>query len=233
MKNIGLSLLVLLLSIGAGSVLAQPKLMVQDGGEKFDLDTLMAGVVAERTIKLKNVGSEPLAIDKVEASCGCTGTMVSSTTLKPGETGNLKISFNSKNFNGKVHKTVTVNSNDPQSPKTRIEFSAIVTEEVSVSENRFMFKEAVVGERRTATATITNNSRTNLELKGFHTALEGFTLRFPSLVKPGETVQIIAEYVPKEVKKVLSSNVSIETSNSYKPEITFSVIGNVKEWKFE
>jgi hypothetical protein len=233
MKRSAAFLLVFSLSIGTFSLVAQPKLVIMDGGEKFDLDSLMAGVVAERTIGLKNAGNEPLKIDKVDASCGCTGTMISTDNLKPGESGALKITFNSKNFSGKVHKTVTINSNDPASPRTKIEFSAIVTEEVAVSENRFLFKEAVVGERRTATATITNNSKKQLELKGYHTTLEGFTLKFPSLIKPGETAQVVAEFVPKQVKKVLNSNVAIETNNELKPEIQFSVVGSVKEWKFE
>jgi len=43
----------------------------------------------------------------------------------------------------------------------------------------------------------------------------------------------VADYLPKEAKKVVSSNVTIETSNTNKPEILLYVFGNVKEWKFE
>jgi len=223
---------VLSILFGTGTVEAQPKLVVE-GGSSFDLDTLMAGTVAERKIALRNAGTEELILGKVEASCGCTGTLLSSEKLKPGEKGELLITFNSKNFNGKVHKTVTVNSNDPQSPKAKVEFTAVVTDEVYISENRFMFKEAVVGERKTSSVTLVNNGKQKLELKDYTTSLPGFTLKYPSSVAPGESVQLVAEFVPKEPKKVLSSNVALQTSNPNKPEIVLYVFGNVKEWKFE
>jgi len=225
------TLLGILLLLGTDIVRAQPKLVVEGG--TIDLDTLNAGAVAERKITLKNAGSEELVLGKVEPSCGCTGSIVSSSNLKPGESGTLLITFNSKNFNGKIHKTVTINSNDPQTPKSIVEFTGFVIEEVSISETRFSFKDATVGERQTANVTLTNNGKQPLELKGFTTTLEGLTLKFPSTVKPGESVQIVADYLPKEAKKVVSSNVTIETSNTNKPEILLYVFGNVKEWKFE
>ena len=66
-----------------------------------------------------------------------------------------------------------------------------------------------------------------------NSTLPGFTLKYPPSVRPGETVQLVAEFLPKEPKKVVSSNVTVQTSNANKPEILFYVFGNVKEWKFE
>ena len=231
MKKILITLLALFLFIGGDIVRAQPKLVVEGGN--FNLDTLMAGTVAERKLTLKNDGTELLVLGKVEVSCGCTGTIISSDNLKAGESGTLLITFNSKNFSGKVHKTVTINSNDPQSPKTQVEFTGFVIEEVALSETRFSFKDAVAGERKTASVTLTNNGKQPLELKGYTSTLPGLTLTYPPSVNPGETVQLVAEFVPKEPKKVVSSNVTVQTSNTNKPEILFYVFGNVKEWKFE
>lgn len=213
-------------------VSAQPKIVLEKGGS-FSLDTLMAGVVTKKTIKVRNEGTAPLAISKVEASCGCTGTLLSSDTLKPGDSGDLEITFNSKNFSGSVHKTVTIYSNDPATPKAKVDFTAFVKEDIQISETRFLFKDAVVGQRRSMTVTLKNNGKENLELKGYTSTLPGFVLRFPPVVKPGQTVEIIAEYTPKEARKVLSSNVSLQTNSATRPEIPFYVFGSVKEWKFE
>jgi hypothetical protein len=211
---------------------AQPKIAVE--GEKvLSLDTLMEGTVAERKVPIRNAGTEELTIEKVDASCGCTGAMVSENTLKPGETGELLISFNSKNFNGKVHKTVTVSSNDPETPKTRIEFTAFVVQEVAMSENRFVFKDAVVGQKQTSKVTITNNGTKKLEFKGYETSLVGLTVNYPHELSPGQSAEVVAEFVPKEARRTLSSNVLLQTTSNSKPEITLLVFGNVKEWKFE
>ncbi len=231
MKTLLNALLVLFLCIGGDIVRAQPKLVVEGG--TFDLDTLMAGTVAERNVTLKNAGTESLVLGKVEASCGCTGTLVSSDNLKAGTSGTLHITFNSKNFSGKIHKTVTINSNDPKSPRTQVEFTGFVVEEVHLSETRLSFKDAVVGERKTATITLTNNGKQPLELKGYTATLTGLTLKYPSSVKPGETVELVAEFLPTEAKKIVSSNVTLQTGNANSPEILLYVFGNVKDWKFE
>jgi hypothetical protein len=211
---------------------AQPKVTIV-GGTKFDLDTLMAGQVAEHTVKIKNTGNSLLEIEKVDVSCGCTGTVVSSNKIKPGEAGEVLVAFNSKNFTGKVHKSVTIVSNDPANKNYKVDFTAFVIQEVAVSESRFVFKEAVVGKKETATVTLTNNGKDRLDLKGYETNLTGLTLRHPASVKPGESVQVVAEFTPTEAKRSLSSNVTIQTNNPNKPEILFYVFGSVKEWKFE
>lgn len=211
---------------------AQPSISIV-GGDTFSLDTLMAGTIAEHTIVVRNSGDAPLEIEKVEAACGCTGTMMSSQSIPPGGTGELLITFNSKNFSGNAHKSVSIVSNDPKKKNHRVDFDAFVIQELQISESRFLFKDAVVGERKSASVTLTNNSKKNLELKGYETNLAGLTLKHPSVVPPGESVELVAEYLPKEPKRSLSSNVSIKTSSESKPEILLYVFGSVKEWKFE
>lgn len=215
-----------------GPAYAQPALYVE-GANPFDLDTLLAGTVAEKVIAIKNTGSDLLIIEKVEPSCGCTGSMMNSSEIKPGDSEDLQITFNSKNFAGKVHKSVTITSNDPAKPKSRIDFTAFVIQEIKVSDPRVVFKDAVVGMRRTATLTLTNNSKENLLLTGYESTLEGLELKYPEVVEKGATVELEVDFTPKEVQRVLNSDLTLRTNNSHKPEIQFKVFGNVKEWKFE
>ncbi|MFS8083060.1 MAG: DUF1573 domain-containing protein [Ginsengibacter sp.] len=61
--------------------------------------------------RFKNNGSKPLVISQASASCGCTVPEKPEEPIKPGETGFLKVVFNSKGRVGPVHKEVTVISN--------------------------------------------------------------------------------------------------------------------------
>ena len=61
--------------------------------------------------RFKNNGSKPLVISQASASCGCTVPEKPEQPIKPGETGFLKIVFNSTGRVGPVHKEVTVISN--------------------------------------------------------------------------------------------------------------------------
>ncbi|MBS1736420.1 MAG: DUF1573 domain-containing protein [Bacteroidetes bacterium] len=61
--------------------------------------------------RFKNNGTKPLVISQATASCGCTVPEKPEEPIKPGETGFLKVVFNSKGRVGPVHKEVTVISN--------------------------------------------------------------------------------------------------------------------------
>jgi hypothetical protein len=75
------------------------------------------GEVAEWNVGFRNLGNKPLNIKEVKSSCGCTAAVLSSKNLKPGEEGELNIKFDTKDRSGKVTRTVTVFSDDPDQPR--------------------------------------------------------------------------------------------------------------------
>lgn len=225
--------IVLALSVWALSAAAQPKLEILEG-TKFDLGKIERGVVATKRLTLKNVGNQKLDIGNVEVSCGCTGTVVSNKELKKGDTTSLLITFNSKNFTGQVHKTVTVNSNSEGTPRTLIEFTATIVEDLAFTPMQFYFKDAEVGRKSMATVSVKNESTKELMITGYRTQLEDFMIKYPpKAIAPGETMQLTAEFTPKKAVPVLSSGVTITTSSQSQSEVYIYIFGNVKEFKFE
>ena len=61
--------------------------------------------------RFKNTGDKPLVISSASASCGCTVPEKPEEPIKPGETGTLKVVFNSGGHPGPAHKTINVISN--------------------------------------------------------------------------------------------------------------------------
>ena len=61
--------------------------------------------------RFKNVGNKPLIVSSASATCGCTIPERPEEPLQPGETGYLKVVFNSQGRVGPVHKEVHVVSN--------------------------------------------------------------------------------------------------------------------------
>jgi hypothetical protein len=66
--------------------------------------------------KFRNEGGELLVIENVKASCGCTGTLLSSKEIQPGEEGEIEVTFKSAMSSGKKKKSITITSNDPAQP---------------------------------------------------------------------------------------------------------------------
>lgn len=71
--------------------------------------------------RFKNTGAQPLIVSSATASCGCTVPEKPEEPILPGETGFLKIVFNSKGRVGPVHKAVDVVSNaKPAFPRLQL-----------------------------------------------------------------------------------------------------------------
>lgn len=77
----------------------------------FDFGKVTDGEVVEFSFRFKNTGNNPLIIENAAASCGCTVPEKPEAPIKPGETGYIKVKFNSEGRVGQAHKTVTVTSN--------------------------------------------------------------------------------------------------------------------------
>ncbi|MBP7506759.1 MAG: DUF1573 domain-containing protein [Prolixibacteraceae bacterium] len=78
----------------------------------YDFGVLVEGDVAEYSYKIKNTGKSDLLIRNVKASCGCTAVK-HSNLVKPGETTDINVKFNSRGKKGRQNKSVTVITNDP------------------------------------------------------------------------------------------------------------------------
>jgi uncharacterized protein DUF1573 len=77
----------------------------------YDFGKVTDGEKVIYNYRFKNTGSKPLIISSASASCGCTVPEKPEEPIKPGETGFLKVVFNSEGRVGPTHKTVTVISN--------------------------------------------------------------------------------------------------------------------------
>lgn len=64
------------------------------------------------TFNFKNAGTAPLVIHQALASCGCTVPTFTKTPVKPGEKGQIDVTYNGTGkFPGHFQKTITVRSN--------------------------------------------------------------------------------------------------------------------------
>lgn len=60
--------------------------------------------------KFENIGTEPLIINKVESTCGCTVPQYTKTPIKPGDKGSISVTFNAAQA-APFSKMVTIRSN--------------------------------------------------------------------------------------------------------------------------
>lgn len=96
------------------------------GEALHDFGNITTGDVVETTFKLTNTGKSDLNIRKTKASCGCTVPQLEKIDLKPGESVDMKVTFNSYGRRGNQIKTVTIYTNDPLKPVQKVTIKAKV-----------------------------------------------------------------------------------------------------------
>ncbi len=77
----------------------------------YNFKTVTDGEKVMYSYRFKNIGTKPLVIVEATASCGCTVPQKPEKPILPGETGFIKIVFDSKGRVGEAHKTISVISN--------------------------------------------------------------------------------------------------------------------------
>lgn len=78
---------------------------------EFDFGKILQGEVVSYTFHFKNTGNAPLLITNVEKSCGCTASDYPREPIQPGESGDIKITYDSKGHHGVQSKVLIVKSN--------------------------------------------------------------------------------------------------------------------------
>ena len=103
----------LMLLCGFSAAMAQKPAQIQ-----FDKTVHNFGTFSEKepkvtcTFTYTNVGESPLVINQAIASCGCTVPEYTKTPVKPGETGEIKVTYNGTGkFPGHFKKSITVRTN--------------------------------------------------------------------------------------------------------------------------
>ncbi len=77
----------------------------------YDFKNIKEGEIVEYNYRFQNIGNKPLVIQNAVASCGCIVPEKPDHAIAPGETGSIKVKFNSDRRPGQAHKTITINSN--------------------------------------------------------------------------------------------------------------------------
>ena len=212
---------------------AQPRIDFPEG-TTIDLGTVSRGEVITHSVTVANSGSDTLVVEQVKASCGCTGTMMSTSRIAPGGTGILSVKLDTRNLSGSVTKTVTVNSNSAGDRMASIQLLATVREEIILRPQQFWFKDAQVGRESKSEILLRNGGTDTLYLSGYRATLDGLSVDVPKIpMPPGSEATLTARFTPGRAMPVVADAIFLLTSNPRQPEVYVPVFGNAMEFRFD
>ena len=162
---------ILLLQFGCQEQIKQEKaetsVQSNKGGPKITFEKLghdfgQIGTMSQKKgieFKFKNTGNGLLKITEVQRCCNVT-TMLNKTEYAPGESGLLKIEYQSNQKPGQDEKTVYVRSNDKTKPRLALTIKATVVSKVSYAPKslRLFLEEENAGCPKIVLSSIDNQS---------------------------------------------------------------------------
>jgi len=113
-------------------VLTGSYIFSQEVGPKIEFESLeinygqiSKGDNGVRVFKFTNFGSEPLIINKVYSSCGCTIPKKPSSPIDPGQDDEIQVKYDTNRV-GPIRKIITVLSNATNSPTVSLKITGNV-----------------------------------------------------------------------------------------------------------
>jgi len=146
-----------------------------------------------------NTGSEPIIINRVAASCGCTATSWTNEPIVPGGKGYVKAEYNPRNRPGRFNKTVTVFTNaEPRTVILRI-MGDVVPREKTIEDiypypiggmrfksNHIAFVKIKKGQQKTVLLEMINNSNEKITISFTGVPSHLKVKASPETIKPKE-----------------------------------------------
>lgn len=109
-------IILILLVAGFSTVHAQNIAKFEFKSELIDYGDIEKGSDGIKVFQFKNVGSEPLIIENVYSSCGCTVPTWTKTAIAPGKSGEIQVKYDTNRV-GPIRRTITIYSNADEPTK--------------------------------------------------------------------------------------------------------------------
>jgi len=111
---------------------------------KFEQETIDYGKIEKasegaRVFVFTNVGNQPLIIETIKSSCGCTVPKKPEAPIMPGEKGEIKVSYDTKRVGG-FSKSITISSN-AKIPRKIIKIKGFVNKEISLEKEKSLLRD--------------------------------------------------------------------------------------------
>jgi len=211
------------------SALASPHITFPD--TSFDFGQIYQNKIVNHIFTFKNTGDEVLNINEVKTSCGCTAAVLSSKTIKPGESGQVEIKFNSAYRKDKQMKTIYVHSNDPNKPIAQLTIAALVKVDLDALPSNVLFNQVKADEVATQEVVLKNTGQEKMSILSIDTAqspaisvkTSSEQTKLPLSLNQNESLAIIVSAKATKDSPRVSGQVIVKTDSKNTPEVVIPV----------
>lgn len=204
-----------------------------------DYGTVPKGDKLEWAFVVKNTGDTDLQIIAAKPGCGCTVADFDKV-IKPGASGKVTAHVDTTAFGGPISKSITLETNDPNTPTAQLTIHAIVKPYVEAYPAGFMRFNLLQGDADSQTVTIYSEEDEPFEIKSIEVPGDYVKATFakiektedlaPNVGKQGQNQYRINVTVGGPDARIgpLADKIRIITNSKHQPEYTVSISGVVR-----
>jgi hypothetical protein len=203
--------------------------------ESKDFGRVKQGKILTHNFRFKNVGDATLIVRNVQTSCGCTAALASKKELKPGETGEIKATFNTRGYSGQNTKYVYVESNDPSASRKQLEMKASIdappSPKIELDNYSVDLGLVLQGEEMRTEVQIKNKGELELTVTPSHRDavyfIEGKQVAPPLSVAAKKDVQVQIKIPPRKNKGLIREYVLLRSNDPMRPNLSIYLSGYI------
>jgi len=227
-----ISLCLFLLS---GLIYAEKAPKIHFKQDTWDFGRTKLGKDLIHTFVFTNNGTEILKIEKIYTSCGCTATRLSKKRYKAGESGELKVTFNTRGYEGEVSKYIYVESNDPKQPNKMLTVSASIDvpprPKIELSQYSIDLGLILEGEEILVKSAIQNRGEKELHVtlshRGAEFFFEGKKITSILKIKPKKTKEVTVKIISNGQSGLIREYVMMRSNDPMRPNLSLYISGYV------
>jgi hypothetical protein len=214
---------------------AQQKPAIKFKEKSWDFGKTKQGTVLTHVFRFENAGDATLIIRNVRTTCGCAAALISSREIQPGKTGEIKVTFNTKGYEGNQTKYLYVDSNDPKDPKAQLAVKAAIDvpprprielDSYSIDLGLILESEGIETQ-----ATLSNPGERELSVEFSHKDAEFKIGRkavpSPLKIAAGKEVTVNMKITPRRNLGLIREYILLRTNDPMRPNLSLYISGYI------
>lgn len=203
--------------------------------ELWDFGSVKQGQVLTHSFLFTNEGEALLLIQGVRTSCGCTAALVSKKKIAPGNEGEIKVTFNTRGFEGQVSKYIYVESNDAAEPRKQLTVSAKidVPPRPRIDLDRYSVDIGLIldDEKIQAKTKIRNRGELELRVECSHRDAsfyqQGSQISFPLKIPAGNEAEVEIRIPPRKRNGLIREYILLKSNDPYRGTLSLYLSGYI------
>jgi hypothetical protein len=199
---------------------AVPAVVIKES--RFEFEPVIEGTEIIHDFVIGNQGEEPLIIEKIRTSCGCT-TAYYAKSIPPGAEGKISVKGNTRGYGGrKFTKSVIVYTNDPSQKQFNLYISGDIDQFALIHPEHLVLRGAA-GNQLKSVVSITPKEKYPFKILETYSELSGKKIEFSLKKKDGRYLLTVSNLM--KTSGNYRGKIHLKTDNPVQPEIIIYVSG--------